>query len=332
MIPSWESHTISVIFFSIILSLAPGCGGGAPASPQNSLEQDSSVFGGLSGVEKQSDGSWLLSWSAIANAQALYGVYVSDSATNMSFKDPIATTRQSSYRYLPENVLSEGQKCFAVRVIGAGDSNSKVLCNTAIKSSFAGLDSLTALADASYLLRWVKLPVDDAVYLIFERDSAGAYDFSSPSYQQKSDFYKTAVAARGSSKCYVVRVEHRSYGNDTNNKELCTTLEKEIEFGVGGNVPVVADRATDGSRLVTWNASPTEGVEGYKVYLDNQCSLAATCLGGVSKVSQNQCTLTNLQNKQYEVCVIAVDKAGRESLPIVSSPFNQNNQNEQNPK
>jgi hypothetical protein len=285
------------------------------------LEQDSSVFAGLSGVDKQTDGSWLLSWPAIANTQALYGVYVSDSATSMNYTAPLASTTQSSYRYRAENILTEGKKCFAVRIIGAGDSNSKVLCNTATTSSFAGMDTLTALADASYLLRWTKLPADDAVYLIFERDSTGNYDFSSPSYQQKSDFYKTSVAPRGMSKCYVVRAVHRSYGTDVNNKELCTAFEKEIEFAVDGNVPIVADAAADGSRLVTWNASSTKGVESYKVFLDNQCNLAATCLGGVSKVTQSQCTLTNLQKKQYEVCVIAVDKAGRESIPIMSDPF-----------
>lgn len=312
---------IAILCCSMI-GLLCGCGGGAPASPQDSLEQDSSVFSGLSSVEKQSDGSWLLSWSAIANSQALYGIYISESESEMNFTAAMASTKESSFRYKPENLLAEGNRCFAVRIMETADSNTKVLCNNSTPAHFDGLARITPLNDASYLLRWSKLSVDDAVYWIFERDSTGEYDFSSPSYQQKSDFYKTSVTPRGLSKCYVVRVVHPSYGEDTNSKELCTELEEEIEFDFNGNVPIVEDSNEDGNRLVKWMPSATKGVVGYKVFLDNRCSLAATCLGGVSQVSGPECTLTNLQGKQYEVCVVAVDSAGRESLPILSNPFN----------
>lgn len=300
--------------------LYAACGGGAAnVNVGSSLSEIAGSFGGISGIERQSDGGWLLTWTALADSQAVYAVYRANSEAEMSYAEPLKTTPQSSYKYLPDNVLSESKRCFAVRVMGTADANTKVLCNTAEASVFEGIGSLTSQSNGSYLLRWAKLPVDDAVYLIFERTSTGSYNFSQPSYQQKADFYNTNVIVRGVSKCFVVRVDHPSYGTDSNQKELCTTLEPAIVF----TGPIGMSPSVPGTSTISWPASSTAGVVGYKIFSDSACTTPVACTpaGADGLVTGSSCSMTLVSGNQ--VCVIAVDSAGRESDPVLAAPVGQ---------
>jgi hypothetical protein len=300
-----------------------GCGSSAPETSQTSGADTVVDFVGIASVEKQSDGSWLLSWAAIASRDAVYGIYRADNESSMKYDEPFFTTSQSSYKYMPDNLLSEPKRCFAVRVLGGTDENKKIICNDASPTFFSGLKSLASQSDGSYLLRWDKIPVDDAVYWIFDRDSVSNYNFSYPSFQESADFYNTAVIPRGISKCYLVRVVHPGYGDDTNQRELCTKNVPAIELQ--GPVVVSSGNSID-SRVVTWPESSTTDVTGYKVFLDYACQLPAVCAGadGSGIVGVSKCTLNNLPRSQgggYRICVIAIDTARRESLPVFSQPF-----------
>lgn len=310
----------SILALGTMLTVLVSCGGGdAPVNLQSNLSEESAFFGGINGLERQSDGSWVLSWTSLTNGLAIYAIYRSSSESDMSYSEPYKTTKESAYRYKPENVLKEEKKCFAVRVLGGTDLNSKILCNTAQPVKFSGITELTPQWDGSYILRWTKLPVDDAVYWIYERDINGAYNFATPSFQQKSDFFNTAAITRGESKCYVVRVAHSAYGTDENQNELCTSLEEPIKLTGKPNVVVVS---ASSEVHITWTASPTDGVVGYKLFSDNACSVPANCASGSNVVSEPQCTLKNLSKGRYSgICVIATDSAGRESEQVTSDPF-----------
>jgi len=310
-----------ILSYALALLLFQGCGG-APASVnvQSNLSEESAFFTGLQGVERQSDGSWLLTWSALSNGLAIYGIFKASTEAELDYSQPFKTTKESLFRYKSDNVISEEKRCFAVRVLGGSDSNKKVICNNASPAKFSGITELTHQYNGSLLIRWSKLPVDDSIYWIFERDSSGSYNFSTPSFQQNSDFYTTRVIPRGESKCYVVRAVHAGYGVDSNQTELCSKLEPAFEFS---GKPIVGDKQLDGSRNVTWNASSTIGVVGYRVYMDNACSVLANCSTGLSTVTTTSCLLSNLTIGNTSVCVVAIDAAGRESDPIISDPFTQ---------
>lgn len=322
VVQSWRVITISMNIAFVCL-MASSCGSSVPDTSQTSEAEVVSDFSGLVSVEKQSDGSWMLSWAALPSRSAVYGIYRADKENEMTFEEPYFTTSQSSYKYMPENVLSEPRRCFAVRVLGGSDENTKVICNDSSPSIFSGLKTLSAQSDGSYLLRWEKIPVEDAVYWIFDRESAANYNFEFPSFQESADFYATAVIPRGVSKCYLVRVVHPGYGNDTNQRELCTRMENAIEML---DPVLVAIGSSADSRIVTWTESPTRDVSGYKVFLDYACQLPAVCseADGSGIVGAAKCTINNLPRSQgggYRICVIAIDTAKRESKPVFSQPF-----------
>jgi hypothetical protein len=322
LVHSWASNSTALLMVWLSLSLR-GCGGSVPDSSTTNTAEVVSDFSGIASVEKQSDGSWVLSWAALSSRDAVYGIYRSEKENDMKYEEPYFTTSQSSYKYMPDNVLSEPQRCFAVRVLGGADENRKVICNDAVPTIFSGLKTLAPQSDGSYLLRWDKIPVDDAVYWIFDRQSTSNYNFSFPSFQESADFYATAVIPRGESKCYLVRVVHPAYGTDSNQRELCTRMEPAIEMQ--DTVLVAAGSSLD-SRVVTWAESSTADVFGYKVFLDYTCELPAVCseADGSGIVGSAKCTLNSLrssQNVSYQVCVFAVDTAKRESRRVWSQPF-----------
>jgi len=302
--------------------MVAGCGSGETAGPLiDNLLVD---FSGINSVEKQAGGGWLISWSAIAAGDSVYGIFRGDDEESINFEEPYFTTSQGSHLYMPENSLSEPRRCFAVRVMGGTDENKKVLCNTASPVSFLGLKSLDFQSNGSYLLRWDKLPVDDAVYWIFDRDSSGHYNFDTPSFQATTDFYNTSVLPRGSSKCYMVRAVHPQFKKDENQIELCTKFEEKVLLT--GSVTVsLSENNSPRSRVASWTPSGALDVEGYRVYRDNSCQVIAVCsnsIGASGVVRDSECLLNDLQDGTYTMCVVAVDVAGRESESYIkSAPF-----------
>jgi hypothetical protein len=314
-------NSLCSISFAAMLMLA-SCGGATETYTESNLAELARTFSGIGGVERQSDGGWLISWSAVDSSSALYGVFRSDSEASMAYAEPLFTTSQNSYKYVSENVLSEPKRCFAVRIMGSSDTNTRIQCNDASPALFAGLSGLDAQSNGSYLLRWTKLSVDDAVYWIFQRGENQSYDFSQPAIVQSGDFYQTPVIERAARQCFVVRVVHVNYGNDSNQAELCTAQEDRIE-----PVPSVSASfditKTVSDLTISWSASVSSAVVGYKIYLDWKCSIPASCDGTLTPgyTTSLSCKIVGWTRTQTQICVIAADSAGRESAAQHSLPI-----------
>lgn len=312
-----------ILKFSMISSLM-SCGGNAVQTNTDSLVSEAAVmFGGVGSVERQPMGGWLISWTPLDTSGGVYGVYVGESELAVNFEEPLFTTAQGFYNYNPENLLSESKRCFAVRVMGTRDKNTKTLCNDATPSTFAGLSSLEVQSNASYLLSWVKLPVNDAVYWVFESKGNDAFNFDQPSIVTTADFHQTDTLPRGVQSCFVVRVNHPKYGKDMNTIKKCTTLEPVIEFSAT-TAGISLGSPTAAQVNISWNRSSTPGVVGYKVFRDYGCSLQANCL--INYIDNRAvCQDSGLQNDlPVYYCLVAVDAANRESEPVFANPITPN--------
>lgn len=222
------------------------------------------AFDGLDDIEKSDELVWTLRWTPIDDEGIIYSIYKAPEGEPFNFNSPLITTSLNLYRYKPTNVFSEGNQCFIVRISNGGiDENENSICIEKPKLTFDGITSLERTSNGGYIINWAAIPLETAVYAIYQRDFTESYDFILPTWDAISEnFQTTDVYDRGEVICFVVRYSHPDLPEDTNTKELCTEEEDPIDFA--GITTITANSST--SITVTWNNPNNEAVDKFIIY------------------------------------------------------------------
>lgn len=294
------------------------CGGGSIESTSqmagNQLQNPEALqaFTGVQAVEKSQSGFWTVKWKPIPDDQTVYSIYKANNIASIDFDAPFTTTQGDTYVYLPEKKFGSGSLCFAVRIANVSiDKNTKSICGEDSKISFDGAESLTRLADGSYILNWNKINVDNVVYAIYERNIADQYTFNEASYDgiQTEFFSKLNPVERGSQYCYIVRYSHPDLPPDSNTKEICTELEEPIIFQGIADLQSVGP----GAIKATWLQADRNIVKGYRIYQGSDFRELVAKVGSDS----TETIITGLvPGRQYNIGVRAVDQFQREDRNI----------------
>jgi hypothetical protein len=87
---------------------------------------------------------------------------------------------------------------------------------------FDGIEKLEQNTDGTWKLSWPKVSIEDVSYKVFQRDSAGKYNFKTPLAENiKTTEFSTENLTLQSSKCFTVKFKSEEI-EDKNTKELCT--------------------------------------------------------------------------------------------------------------
>jgi hypothetical protein len=283
------------------------CGGGS------SDEQDAAAlsalvaqFEGLTVLEKSEDNSWVLRWTPIDEKGVVYAVFSAKEGEEFNYNQPLETTQEDIFKYVPKNVFEETATCFIVRISNLnGDENTTSKCTTDTPFVFTGLQTMERQNDGAYLLTWDEIPVEGTIYAVYE-SVENEYNFELPSFDAiKDNFFKTRIIDRSETLCFIVRYFHTELPEDLNTTELCTEEEKAIDFG--GITNLNADSST--KVVVTWNKSSTEGISEYAIYQGSDFKEQM----GTSPASKSNFEISGLvPGRQYSFGVRAIDAFGRE--------------------
>lgn len=231
-------------------------------------DQSRFQFAGPSAIESSDEKLgyfYRLIWAEVPVANAVFQIHRRlASEANYDLANPIAEVKGGT-SYLTEDLTFTQSMCYKV-AFKDGDSKpllgSSEVCSGHEPYVFPGVNPVEVTTEGKFLVSFDKAPINDASYLIFEREQTGVYDFEKPLATTPNYSFETRQYAIEALPCFVVRYTAPGAPKDVNTIEQCAPIGGVRDFEGIQTVRSIVRGIVE----VTFTRSANEQVQGYRVY------------------------------------------------------------------